>query len=135
MNQDQNKPDQDVENASSEGSSTDTSAQSSNVDTQSTSEQQTNADDAFFSYSEQAQKTENTEPNPKKSAFIKVVSLIVLILLLGLIAFGFGKATNQNKLSCKVGLKQKPFMSVPKCQVALKKSMCMRGIKLKKVRS
>lgn len=92
MNQDQNKPDQDVENASSEGSSTDTSAQSSNVDTQSTSEQQTNADDAFFSYSEQAQTTENTKSNPKKSAFIKVVSLIVLILLLGLIAFGLWKS-------------------------------------------
>ena len=92
MNQDQNKPDQDVENASSEGSSTDTSAQSSNVDTQATSEQQTHADDAFFSYSEQAQTTENTEPNPKKSAFIKVVSLIVLILLLGLIAFGLSKS-------------------------------------------
>lgn len=92
MTQDQNKPDQDVENTSSEGNSTDTSAQSSKVDTQSTSEQQTNADDAFFSYSEQAQKTENTEPNPKKSAFIKVVSLIVLILLLGLIAFGLWKS-------------------------------------------
>ena len=92
MNQDQNKPDQDVENASSEGSSTDTSAQSSNVDTQATSEQQTHADDAFFSYSEQTQTTENTKPNPKKSAFIKVVSLIVLILLLGLIAFGLWKS-------------------------------------------
>ena len=92
MNQDQNKPDQDVENASSERSSTDTSAQSSNVDTQATSEQQTHADDAFFSYSEQAQTTENTKPNPKKSAFIKVVSLIVLILLLGLIAFGLWKS-------------------------------------------
>lgn len=92
MNQDQNKPDQDVENASSEGSSTDTSAQSSNVDTQATSEQQTHADDAFFSYSEQAQTTENTKTNPKKSAFIKVISLIVLILLLGLIAFGLWKS-------------------------------------------
>jgi len=92
MNQDQNKPDQDVENASSEGSSTDTSAQSSKADIQETSEQQTNADDAFFSYSEQAQTTENTKPNPKKSAFIKVVSLIVLILLLGLIAFGLWKS-------------------------------------------
>ena len=92
MNQDQNKPDQDVENASSEGSSTDTSAQSSNVDTQATSEQQTNADNAFFSYSEQAQTTETTEPNPKKSSFIQVVSLIVLILLLGLIAFGLWKS-------------------------------------------
>ncbi|NNH77201.1 biotin/lipoyl-binding protein [Acinetobacter sp. ANC 5380] len=92
MNQDQNKPDQDVENASSEGSSTDTSAQSSNVDTQATSEQQTHADDVFFSYSEQAQTTENTEPNPKKSAVIKVVGIIVLILLLGLIAFGLWKS-------------------------------------------
>ncbi|OTG76789.1 RND transporter [Acinetobacter terrae] len=92
MNQDQNKPDQDVENASSEGSSTDTSAQSSKADIQETSEQQTHADDAFFSYSEQAQTTENTKPNPKKSAFIKVVSLIVLILLLGLIAFGLWKS-------------------------------------------
>ena len=92
MNQDQNKPDQDVENASSEGSSTDTSAQSSKADIQETSEQQTNADDAFFSYSEQAQTTETTEPNPKKSAVIKVVGIIVLILLLGLIAFGLWKS-------------------------------------------
>ena len=92
MNQDQKKPDQDVENASSEGSSTDTSAPSTQVDPQATSEQQPHADDAFFSYSEQAQTTENTKPNPKKSAFIKVVSLIVLILLLGLIAFGLWKS-------------------------------------------
>nr|WP_322843214.1 efflux RND transporter periplasmic adaptor subunit [Acinetobacter terrae] len=62
------------------------------MDTQATSEQQTHADDAFFSYSEQAQTTENTEPNPKKSAVIKVVGIIVLILLLGLIAFGLWKS-------------------------------------------
>lgn len=92
MNQDQNKSDQDVENASSEGSSTDTSAQISKADTQKTAEQQSNSDDEFFSYSEQAQTTETTEPNPTKSAGIKVVGLIVLILLLGLIAFGLWKS-------------------------------------------
>ena len=92
MTQDQNKPDQDVENASSEGSATDTSVQSSKVDTQATSEQKSNTNDEFFSYSEQAQTTETTEPNPKKSAVIKLVGIIVLILLLGLIAFGLWKS-------------------------------------------
>lgn len=96
MTQDQNKPDQDVENTSSEGNSTDTSAQSSKVDAQATAGQQSNTgtdnDTEFFSYSEQPQTTETTEPNPKKSAVIKVVSIIVLILLLGLIAFGLWKS-------------------------------------------
>ncbi|NNG83167.1 efflux RND transporter periplasmic adaptor subunit [Acinetobacter sp. ANC 5378] len=92
MTQDQNKPDQDVEQTSSEGSATDTSVQSSKVDTQATSEQQSITDDAFFSYSEQALTTETTEPNPKKSSGIKVVGIIVLILLLGLIAFGLWKS-------------------------------------------
>ncbi|MGE8561654.1 MAG: HlyD family secretion protein [Acinetobacter sp.] len=92
MTQDQNKPDQDVEQTSSEGSATDTSAQSSKVDTQATFEQQSNINDEFFSYSEQAQTTETTEPNPKKSAFIKLLGIIVLILLLGLIAFGLWKS-------------------------------------------
>ena len=92
MTQDQNKPDQDVENASSEGSATDTSVQSSKVDTQATSEQKSNTNDEFFSYSEQAPTTETTEPNPKKSAVIKLVGIIVLILLLGLIAFGLWKS-------------------------------------------
>ena len=92
MTQDQNKPDQDVEQTSSEGSATDTSAQSSKADTQKTAEQQSNSDNEFFSYSEQALTTETTEPNPKKSAFIKLVGIIVLILLLGLIAFGLWKS-------------------------------------------
>ena len=94
MTQDQNKPDQDVENTSSEGNSTDTSAQSSKVDAQATAGQQSNTgtDTEFFSYSEQPQTTETAEPNPKKSAVIKVVGIIVLILLLGLIAFGLWKS-------------------------------------------
>src|SRR5690606_25970898 len=96
MTQDQNKPDQDVENTSSEGNSTDTSAQSSKVDAQATAGQQSNTgtdnNTEFFSYSEQAQTTENTEPNPRKSAGIKVLGIIVLILLLGLIAFGLWKS-------------------------------------------
>ncbi|WP_407305973.1 HlyD family secretion protein [Acinetobacter sp.] len=92
MTQDQNKPDQDVENASSEGSSTNTSAPTTQVDTQATSEQQANTDNAFFSYSEQAQSTEDTAPNPKKSAVTKMVGIVVLILLLGLIAFGLWKS-------------------------------------------
>ena len=94
MTQDQNKPDQDVENTSSEGNSTDTSAQSSKVEAQAIAEQQNNTgtDTEFFSYSEQPQTTETAEPNPKKSAVIKVVGIIVLILLLGLIAFGLWKS-------------------------------------------
>src|SRR5690606_23997446 len=96
MTQDQNKPDQDVENTSSEGNSTDTSAQSSKVEAQAIAEQQNNTgtdnDTEFFSYSEQAQTAETAEPNPKKSAVIKVVGIIVLILLLGLIAFGLWKS-------------------------------------------
>ena len=96
MIQDQKKPDQDVENTSLEGNSTDTLAHSSKVDAQATAEQQsitgTDNNTEFFSYSEQAQTTENTEPNPRKSAGIKVLGIIVLILLLGLIAFGLWKS-------------------------------------------
>ncbi|WP_425915311.1 HlyD family secretion protein [Acinetobacter sp. TSRC1-2] len=92
MNQDQKKSDQDVENTSSDGSSTDTSAQSSKVDTQKIAEQQSNTDHEFFSYSEQAPTREDPAPNSKKSAGIKVVGIIGLILLLGLIAFGLWKS-------------------------------------------
>ncbi|TCB51133.1 biotin/lipoyl-binding protein [Acinetobacter sp. ANC 4779] len=92
MNQDQNKPDQDVENTSSDGSSTDMSAQSSKIDSQKSAEQQSSIDQEFFSYSEQAPTSENAEPNTKKSAAIKVVGIIILILLLGLIAFGLWKS-------------------------------------------
>ena len=91
MTQDQNKPDQDVENTSSEGNSTDTLAHSSKVDAQATAEQQsitgTDNDTEFFSYSEQPQTTETTEPNPKKSAVVKVVSIIVLIFAIGFNCF------------------------------------------------
>ncbi|OTG62191.1 RND transporter [Acinetobacter sp. ANC 3903] len=90
MTQDQNRPDQDVENTSSEGTSTPISAQSSKEKTQETSEQQSNTDDGFFSYSEQAQATENTDS--KSSAAMKVVGIIILILLLGLIGFGLWKS-------------------------------------------
>ncbi|NNH36350.1 biotin/lipoyl-binding protein [Acinetobacter sp. NIPH 2377] len=94
MTQDQNKPDQDVEQTSSEGSATDTSAQSSKVDAHATAEQQstTNNDTEFFSYSEHVQTAETAESNPQNSAVIKVVGIIVLILLLGLIAFGLWKS-------------------------------------------
>ncbi|TCB57051.1 HlyD family secretion protein [Acinetobacter terrestris] len=94
MTQDQNKPDQDVENTSSEGNSTDTSAQSSKVEAQAIAEQQstTNNDTEFFSYSEHVQTAETAESNPQNSAVIKVVGIIVLILLLGLIAFGLWKS-------------------------------------------
>src|SRR5690606_19183335 len=87
-----------VENTSSEGNSTGTSAQSSKVDAQATAGQQSNTgtnndnDTEFFSYSEQVQTTETTESNPKKSAVIKVVGIIILIVLLGLIAFGLWKS-------------------------------------------
>lgn len=92
MTQDQNRPDQDVENTSSEGTSTPISAQSHQQDTQAASEQHSKTDDGFFSYSEQAQAptTENTDL--KSSAAIKVVGIIILILLLGLISFGLWKS-------------------------------------------
>lgn len=92
MNQDQKKSDQDVENTSSDGSSTDTSAQSSNADTQKTVEQQSHVDHEFFSYSEQAPTSEDPTLNTKKSAVIKVVGITILILLFGLIAFGLWKS-------------------------------------------
>ena len=132
MNQDQNKPDQDVENASSEGSSTDTSAQSSNVDTQATSEQQTHADDAFFSYSEQAQTTENTKPNPKKSAFIKVVSLIVLILLLGLIAFGLWKSYQPKQVELQGRVEAETIHVSTKVPSRIEEAYVHEGDKVKK---
>ncbi|MFH7803823.1 HlyD family secretion protein [Acinetobacter sp. BSP-53] len=92
MTQDQNRPDQDVENTSSKGTSTPTSAPSHQQDTQTASEQHSKIDDGFFSYSEQAQAptTENTDS--KSSAVIKVVGIIILILLLGLIGFGLWKS-------------------------------------------
>ena len=92
MTQDQNRPDQDVENTSSEGTSTNTAAQSSKVDAQATSTPQPNTDTEFFSYSEHSPPAEDTTSNSNKTAIIKVVGMIVLILLLGLIAFGLWKS-------------------------------------------
>jgi len=92
MTQDQNKPDQDVENTSSEGSSTNISAQSSKIDTQETSEQQNNTENEFFSYAEQSASTEPAAQNEKKSALLKAVGGILMILLLGLIGFGLWKS-------------------------------------------
>ena len=90
MTQDQSKPDQDVENTSSEGSSTDTSAQ----DTQETPvEQQVNTEtEAKNQPNAQTQAAVDTNSEPKKSAAIKAIGLMVLILLLGLIAFGLWKS-------------------------------------------
>ncbi|MGX5699222.1 HlyD family secretion protein [Acinetobacter kookii] len=53
-------------------------------------EQPNLTDSAFFSYSEQAPATENTDS--KSSAAIKMVGIIILILLLGLIGFGLWKS-------------------------------------------
>ena len=90
MTQDQSKPDQDVENTSSEGNSTATSTQ----DTQEIPvEQQVNAEtEAPNKPNAQPQAAVNTNSAPKKSAGIKAIGLMVLILLLGFIAFGLWKS-------------------------------------------
>ena len=91
MTQDQNRPDQDVENASSKEAARNPSAQQSELNTLEQSHEQPNlTDSAFFSYSEQAPATENTDS--KSSATIKMVGIIILILLLGLIGFGLWKS-------------------------------------------
>ena len=90
MTQDQSKPDQDVENTSSLGNSTTTSTQ----DTQEIPvEQQVNAEtEAPNKPNAQPQAAVNTNSAPKKSAGIKAIGLMVLILLLGFIAFGLWKS-------------------------------------------
>ena len=91
MTQDQNRPDQDVENASSKEAARNPSAQQSELNTLEQSHEQPNlTDSAFFSYSEQTPATENTDS--KSSATIKMVGIIILILLLGLIGFGLWKS-------------------------------------------
>ena len=94
MTQDQSKPDQDVENTSSEGNSTATSTQDSTIDTQEIPvEQQVNAEtEAKNQQNAQTQVATDTNSEPKKSAAIKAIGLMVLILLLGLIAFGLWKS-------------------------------------------
>ncbi|MFH7765667.1 efflux RND transporter periplasmic adaptor subunit [Acinetobacter sp. BSP-28] len=92
MTQDQNRPDQDVENTSSEGTSTTISAQNSQQETQAASEQQNNTDNGFFSYSEQSPSTEPAAQNEKKSALLKTVVGMLVILLLALIGFGLWKS-------------------------------------------
>ncbi|ENU19005.1 hypothetical protein F994_01860 [Acinetobacter bohemicus ANC 3994] len=90
MTQDQSKPDQDVENTSSQGNSTATSTQ----DTQEIPvEQQTDAEpEAPNQQDTQTQAAVDTNSEPKKSASIKAIGLMVLILLLGFIAFGLWKS-------------------------------------------
>ena len=94
MNQDQSKSDQDVENTSSEGNSTATSTQNSTIDTQEIPvEQQVNAEtEAKNQPNAQTQAAVDTNSEPKKSAAIKAIGLMVLIVLLGLIAFGLWKS-------------------------------------------
>lgn len=94
MTQDQSKPDQDVENTSSEGNSTATSAQDSTIDTQEIPvEQQVNAEtEAKNQQNAQTQVATDSNSEPKKSAAIKAIGLMVLILLLGLIVFGLWKS-------------------------------------------
>ena len=94
MNQDQSKSDQDVENTSSEGNSTATSAQDSTIDTQEIPvEQQVNAEtEAKNQPNAQTQAAVDTNSEPKKSAAIKAIGLMVFILLLGFIAFGLWKS-------------------------------------------
>ena len=90
MTQDQSKPDQDVENTSSQGNSTATSTQ----DTQEIPvEQQVNAEtEAKNQPNAQTQAAVDTNSEPKKSAAIKAIGLMVFILLLGFIAFGLWKS-------------------------------------------
>ncbi len=92
MTQDHNTPDQDVENASSEGTSTHLSAPGSKIDTQASSEQQNHTENEFFSYSEQSASTGHTAENEKKSALLKAVGGMLIILILGLIGFGLWKS-------------------------------------------
>ena len=94
MNQDQSKSDQDVENTSSEGNSTATSTQDSTIDTQEIPvEQQVDAEtEAKNQQNTQTQVATDTNSEPKKSAAIKAIGLMVLILLLGFIAFGLWKS-------------------------------------------
>ena len=94
MNQDQSKSDQDVENTSSEGNSTATSTQDSTIDTQEIPvEQQVNAEtEAKNQPNAQTQAAVDTNSEPKKSAAIKAIGLMVFILLLGFIAFGLWKS-------------------------------------------
>lgn len=94
MTQDQSKPDQDVENTSSQGNSTATSTQDSTIDTQEIPvEQQVNAEtEAKNQPNAQTQAAVDTNSEPKKSAAIKAIGLMVLILLLGFIAFGLWKS-------------------------------------------
>ena len=94
MNQDQSKSDQDVENTSSEGNSTATSTQDSTIDTQEIPvEQQVNAEtEAKNQPNAQTQAAVDTNSEPKKSAAIKAIGLIILILLLGFVAFGLWKS-------------------------------------------
>ena len=94
MTQDQSKPDQDVENTSSEGNSTATSTQDSTIDTQEIPvEQQVNAEtEAKNQPNAQTQAAVDTNSEPKKSAAIKAIGLMVFILLLGFIAFGLWKS-------------------------------------------
>ena len=94
MNQDQSKSDQDVENTSSEGNSTDLSAQNSKTETQEIPiEQQTDTEtEAKNQQKTQTQIATDSNSEPKKSAAIKAIGLMLLILLLGLIAFGLWKS-------------------------------------------
>ncbi|SDY16100.1 HlyD family secretion protein [Acinetobacter kyonggiensis] len=94
MNQDQSKSDQDVENTSSEGNSTDLSAQNSKTEMQEIPiEQQTDAEtEAKNQQKTQTQIATDSNSEPKKSAAIKAIGLMLLILLLGLIAFGLWKS-------------------------------------------
>lgn len=94
MTQDQSKPDQDVENTSSEGNSTATSAQDNTIDTQKIPvEQQVDAEtEARNQQNTQTQVAVDSNSEPKKSAAIKAIGLMVLILLLGLIVFGLWKS-------------------------------------------
>lgn len=94
MTQDQSKPDQDVENTSSEGNSTATSTQDNTIDTQKIPvEQQLDAEpEAPNQQNTQTQVATDTNSEPKKSAAIKAIGLMVLILLLGLITFGLWKS-------------------------------------------
>ena len=92
MTQDQNTPDQDVENTSSQGNATQTSAQNQQANTPDTVAKPQTTTNTQTQQEPQNQTTADSKTSPKKSDAIKVIGLKVLILLLGLIAFGLWKS-------------------------------------------
>lgn len=94
MTQDQNRPDQDVENTSSQGNATQTATQDQQANTPDNAAEAQIATESNAPKQQEPQTQTAADSNtvPKKSVAIKVIGLIVLILLLGIIAFGLWKS-------------------------------------------